>query len=86
MGVLFSSQVCSAPWVFNNPYPAEQSNQDIYYSSFSEQPKTLDPAKSYSSNEYLFTQQIYEPILQYDYFTRPYKLVPHTATATSPLT
>ena len=86
MGVLFSSQVCSAPWVFNNPYPAEQSNQDIYYSSFSEQPKTLDPAKSYSSNEYLFTQQIYEPILQYDYFTRPYKLVPHTATAMPEIT
>lgn len=68
-------------WVFNNPYPASQSLQAIYYTSFSEQPKTLDPAKSYSSNEYQFIMQIYEPVLQYDYLTRPYKLVPLTAAA-----
>ncbi|MGL6036289.1 MAG: ABC transporter substrate-binding protein, partial [Legionella sp.] len=64
------------PWVLNNPYPASESGQNIYYSSFSEQPKTLDPARSYSANEYLFIGQIYEPLLEYDYFIRPYKLVP----------
>ncbi len=63
-------------WILNNPYPASQANQKIYYSSFPEQPKTLDPAKSYSSNEYQFIASIYEPILQYEYLTRPYKLVP----------
>ena len=67
-------------WVFNNPYPASESLQKIYYTSFSEQPKTLDPAKSYSMNEYQFIAQIYEPILQYDYLARPYQLVPSTAT------
>ncbi len=67
-------------WVLNNPYPDSQKDQSIYYNSFSEQPKTLDPAKSYSSNEYLFIGQIYEPLLQYDYLKRPYQLTTLTAT------
>ncbi|WP_094092321.1 ABC transporter substrate-binding protein [Legionella clemsonensis] len=68
-------------WVLNNPYPDDDALAKIYYSSFAEQPKTLDPAKSYSSNEYQFTAQIYEPLLQYDYFIRPYKLIPLIATS-----
>lgn len=66
-------------WVLNNPYPISDSLQCVYYNSFTEQPKTLDPAKSYSVNEHIFTAQIYEPLLQYDYLTRPYTLVPLTA-------
>ncbi len=62
--------------VLNNPYPTQQDKENIFYSSFNEQPKTLDPAKSYSSNEYQFITQIYEPLLQYDYLARPYSLVP----------
>jgi len=65
--------------VFNNPYPDAEAGQTIYYTSFTEQPKTLDPAKSYSANEYQFLGQIYEPLLQYDYFLRPYTLIPLTA-------
>lgn len=49
------------------------------YSSFSERPKHLDPARSYSSNEYSFIGQIYEPPLQYHYLKRPYELIPLTA-------
>ena len=67
-------------WILNDPYPPSESLQKIYYTSFSEQPKTLDPAKSYSINEYQFIAQIYEPILQYNYLARPYQLVPLTAT------
>lgn len=66
--------------VLNNPYSSADAMQKIYYSSFAEQPKTLDPAKSYAANEYQFIGQIYEPVLQYDYFIRPYQLVPLTAT------
>jgi len=78
MGLLIT---CHAQgWVFNNPYPDTDATKKIYYSSFSEQPKTLDPARSYSSNEYQFIAQIYEPVLQYDYFIRPYTLIPLTAT------
>lgn len=76
---LYDSLAMAAPWILNNPYPESDANQAIYYTSFTEQPKTLDPAKSYSSNEYQFTGQIYEPVLQYDYLTRPYQLVPLTA-------
>lgn len=68
------------PWVLNDPYPQEQAKENIYYSSFSEQPKTLDPALSYSLNEYLFIAQIYEPLLTYDYLQRPYQLIPLIAT------
>jgi hypothetical protein len=66
-------------WILNDPYPPDESKQKIYYSSFSEQPKTLDPARSYSVDEYLFITQIYEPLLEYDYLLRPYQLTPLTA-------
>lgn len=71
--------VQAAPWILNNPYPENEAHEKIYYASFNEQPKTLDPARSYSSNEYLFIEQIYEPLLEYDYFKRPYQLVPLSA-------
>ena len=67
-----------SPW--NNPYSAEEVKQNVYYDSFSERPKHLDPVSSYSSNEYVFLGQIYEPPLQYHFLKRPYELVPLTAT------
>jgi len=63
---------------WNNPYPKSQSNKNILYSSFSERPKHLDPARSYSATEYRFIGNIYEPPLQYHYLTR--ELMPLTAT------
>jgi len=67
---------------WNNPYPSDSKGDDttsVIYSSFSERPKRLDPVSSYSSNEYQFIAQIYEPPLQYHYLLRPYTLVPLTA-------
>ena len=64
---------------WNNPYPASQSGANILYSAFTERPKHLDPVQSYSSNEYTFIAQIYEPPLQYHYLKRPYELVPFGA-------
>ncbi|WP_181951503.1 ABC transporter substrate-binding protein [Legionella sainthelensi] len=80
--MFFKNLGCGYAWpgVLNNPYPQSESKKNIYYSSFSEQPKTLDPALSYSLNEYLFIAQIYEPLLEYDYLLRPYQLAPLTAT------
>jgi oligopeptide transport system substrate-binding protein len=66
--------------VWNNPHEADALEEKIGYSSFSEPPKTLDPAKSYSADEIRFTGQIYEPLLQYNYLKRPYTLVPLIAT------
>ncbi len=74
--VLFLS-ACSGP--VNNPYPAAENGRQILYSAFSERPKHLDPARSYSANEVAFTGQIYEPPLQYHYLKRPYELIPLTA-------
>ncbi len=64
---------------WNNPYPSSAKDGNILYSAFAERPKHLDPVQSYSSNEILFTAQIYEPPLQYHYLKRPYKLVPLSA-------
>lgn len=69
---------CDKSW--NNPYPEQESDKNIYYDSFEERPKHLDPVASYSANEYLFLGQIYEPPLQYHFLKRPYELVPLTAT------
>jgi oligopeptide transport system substrate-binding protein len=65
---------------WNDPYPAKDSTSNILYSSFSERPKHLDPARSYSAAEYTFIAQIYEPPLQYHYLKRPYELIPLSAT------
>jgi peptide/nickel transport system substrate-binding protein len=65
--------------VLNDPYPSQERSQTIFYNSFSERPKTLDPARAYSSGEYRFLGQIYEPPLQYHYLKRPYTLIPLTA-------
>ncbi|AAZ97624.1 oligopeptide ABC transporter periplasmic component [Thiobacillus denitrificans ATCC 25259] len=68
---------CGDTW--NNPYPDSQAAAPVLYSAFSERPKHLDPARSYSANEVEFTGQIYEPPLQYHFLKRPYTLVPLTA-------
>ena len=65
------------PW--NNPYPLDQAGQSILYGAFAERPNHLDPARSYSANEYAFIAQVYEPPLQYHFLKRPYTLVPLTA-------
>ncbi len=69
---------CSEPW--NNPYPTEKESSSINYSSFAERPKHLDPVSSYSENEARFISQIYEPLVQYHYLDRPYRLEALTAT------
>lgn len=60
----------------NDPYPNQPANSNTIYTAFTEQPKHLDPAKSYSAEEWAFIAQIYEPILEYNYLLRPYKLEP----------
>ena len=77
--LMFGLSGCSeTPW--NNPYSENISGQAIVFSSFSERPKHLDPVRSYSSNEYAFIAQIYEPLLQYHFLKRPYELTTLTAT------
>jgi ABC-type transport system substrate-binding protein len=68
---------CGAEW--NDPYPAADRGKNTLYSSFIDRPKTLDPARSYTSDEWGFIQQVYEPPLQYHYLKRPYELIPQAA-------
>ncbi len=75
--LLWLSGCSDGAW--NNPYPSAEEQANILYSSFSERPKHLDPVRSYSSNEYAFIAQIYEPPLQYHFLMRPYQLVPQTS-------
>ena len=63
----------------NNPYSKKDADLVVLYSAFTERPKHLDPAISYSANEYTFLGQIYEPPFQYHYLKRPYELIPLTA-------
>ncbi len=65
--------------VWNDPYPVEERGKNIFYTSFVNRPKHLDPVQSYTSDEADFTMQVYEPPLQYHYLKRPYELVPLTA-------
>ncbi|MBI5492906.1 MAG: ABC transporter substrate-binding protein [Deltaproteobacteria bacterium] len=63
----------------NNPYRPSESGANTFYTTFVETPKHLDPARSYSSDEYDIIAQIYEPPFQYHYLIRPYTLAPLTA-------
>lgn len=68
---------CSGPW--NNPNPPASEEDSTYFGSFITRPKHLDPVRSYSAEEGLFLDQIYEPPLQYHFLKRPYELMPATA-------
>ncbi len=75
----FSPLLQAGSW--NNPHSEVVSGKQVLYSSFSGRPKHLDPARSYSSDEWTFIGQIYEPPLQYHYLKRPYQLEPLAAAA-----
>ncbi len=77
LAALLLAACTEVPW--NSPYPGADRERAIYYDSFSERPKHLDPASSYSESEAQFTAQIYEPVVQYHFLKRPYQLVPLTA-------
>ncbi|MBP5998629.1 MAG: ABC transporter substrate-binding protein [Azonexus sp.] len=67
---------CGQAW--NDPYPAADAEHNVLYAAFTDRPKHLDPAQSYTEDEITFTGQIYEPPLQYHYLKRPYELIPAT--------
>lgn len=65
----------------NYPHGKYHSKEKIFFSSFTQQPKTLDPAVSYSEDEWIFLSQIVEPPLEYQLLTRPFQLQPLTTTS-----
>lgn len=73
--LILCNALALAQW--NNPHPAHDTKNSLH-GAFTSAPKTLDPARSYSSDETSIIAQIYEPPLQYDYLKRPYELIPLT--------
>ncbi|MDX2426444.1 MAG: ABC transporter substrate-binding protein [Cycloclasticus sp.] len=78
--LLLLASACS-DGVLNNPYVQNEEVGKVIYSSFSERPKHLDPARAYSSNEYAIIAQVYESLFQYHYLKKPYQLEPLLASA-----
>jgi len=78
-GFLFCLLLLACSRQQNDPYPASERGKNILYSAFTERPKHLDPARSYGEDESIFTEQVYEPPLQYHYLKRPYTLIPSGA-------
>lgn len=70
---------CSGPW--NNPHQESSVNQNqtVYYTNFQLPPQHFDPAISYSTDESMLIDQIYEPPLGYHFLKRPYELEPLAA-------
>jgi ABC-type transport system substrate-binding protein len=63
----------------NNPYPSADEGTKVYYSSFSEPPRTLDPAVAYTTTEHEVTGAVFDTLLEYHYLKRPYELIPGLA-------
>jgi ABC-type transport system substrate-binding protein len=65
----------------NDPYPAADQDRKILYTTYSEAPKTLDPAVAYTTSAHAITGNVYDSLLEYHYLKRPYELIPGLAVA-----
>jgi peptide/nickel transport system substrate-binding protein len=65
----------------NDPYPGADARRKIYYTSFNEAPKSLDPAVAYDTAAHEITGNVYDNLLEYHYLKRPYTLIPGLAKA-----
>ena len=65
----------------NSPYPEDDEGKSILYTWILSEPKHMDTATSYSSEESLMLMNICEPPFQYHYLKRPYELAPLTTTS-----
>jgi len=65
----------------NDPYPDEDRDRKILYTTFSEAPRTLDPAVAYTTSAHAITGNVYDTLLEYHYLKRPYELIPGLAEA-----
>ena len=64
----------------NSVHTEKELASNTLYTPFSgRSPKHLDPTSSYSSDETPYTYSIYEPLYQYHFLERPYRLIPRSA-------
>jgi ABC-type oligopeptide transport system substrate-binding subunit len=48
----------------NNPYPNEDDEKKVLYSSFGEAPRTLDPAVAYTPTSHTITGNVFDTLLE----------------------
>ncbi len=65
----------------NSPYRDSDEQRKILYRAYAEPPKTLDPAVAYSTADQVIVAEVYDTLLEYHYFERPYRLVAGMASA-----
>lgn len=82
LAALTAALAALLPEVTNSPRPlSEYAGKTLFTAFGGRSPRTLDPQKSYSSDETAYTYSICEPLYQYAYLKRPYALEPRTAEA-----
>jgi ABC-type transport system substrate-binding protein len=64
----------------NNPYPDADDALRVFYTPYSEPPKTLDPQVAYATVDHDVLSNVYETLLEYHYLRRPYQLIPALVT------
>ena len=64
----------------NNPYPDADTERKILYTSFTDAPRSLDPAVAYTTAAHVITGNVYDTLLEYHYLKRPFELIPGLAT------
>jgi len=74
-GIMIGLVVLALAGCSNDPYPSADGNKKILYTSFSEAPKTLDPAVAYTTASHLITGNVYDTLLEYHFLKRPYQLI-----------
>lgn len=65
----------------NDPYRDADQTRKILYSSFTEAPRTLDPAVAYTTAAHVITANVFDSVLEYHYRKRPYELIAGLAEA-----
>lgn len=74
LAIIFSLSACS-----NDPYPPEDGEAKVLYSSFDAAPRTLDPATAYTTKAHSVTGVVYDTLLKYHFLKRPLELMPGLA-------
>lgn len=84
--LLFFCTLLGCSGSLNDPNPVGLSSQNVLFKGYTERPKHLDPALSYTEPEWDLIGEIYEPPLHYHHLKRPLVLEPLTLTSMPKIT
>jgi oligopeptide transport system substrate-binding protein len=79
--VVLSGALVALGGCTNDPYPDADAGKKILYTSYSDPPKTLDPAVAYAVTDHVVIGSVFDTLLEYHYLRRPYELIPGLAEA-----